>query len=85
MRLIVYMGTWKKGRWIRETGQTVKWTVPSDLKMAATVTVSVNDGVNESVYSKSKRLPIRSQKQCPCLLRKLLFQMRVHAVSSVAA
>ncbi len=53
---LTYVWDAAKGKLDSRTGQTVKWTVPSDLK-AATVTVSVNDGVNEPV-TQSRRVPI---------------------------
>ena len=53
---LTYVWDAAQGKLDSRTGQTVKWTVPSDLK-AATVTVSVNDGVNEPV-TQSKRVPI---------------------------
>ena len=58
----------------------MKWTVPLDLK-AATVTVFVNDGVNESV-TKLARVPIRLQNSAPAI-REIVVSEQVHAVSSV--
>ena len=58
----------------------MKWTVPLDLK-AATVTVFVNDGVNESV-TKLARVPIRLQNSAP-VIREIVVSEQVHAVSSV--
>ena len=40
---LTYVWDVQKGKLDSDTGQIVKWTVPSDLK-AAIVTVSVNDG-----------------------------------------
>ncbi len=45
---LIYVWDVERGKLDSRTGQIVKWTVPSDLKIAA-VTVSVNDGVNEPV------------------------------------
>ena len=77
---LTYIWDVEKGTLDSETGQTVKWTVPSDLK-AATVTVSVNDGVNESVIE-IKRVPINLKNSAP-VIEKIVVSDRVHAVSSV--
>ena len=78
--VLTYIWDVEKGNLDSETGQTVKWTVPSEVK-AATVTVSVNDGVNESVTS-SKRVPIKLQNAAP-VIEEIVVSDRVHAVSSV--
>ena len=70
----------EKGQLDSETGNIVKWTVPSDVK-AATVTVSVTDGVNEPVIE-IKRVPIRLENSAP-VIQKIIVSDRVHAVSSV--
>ena len=77
---LTYVWNVEKGKLNSETGQTVKWTVPSDLK-AATVTVSVNDGVNESV-TEIRRVPINLQNSAP-IIQKIVVTEQVHAVSSV--
>ena len=77
---LTYVWDVQKGKLDSDTGQIVKWTVPSDLK-AAIVTVSVNDGVNESVTS-SKRVPIKLQNAAP-VIENIVVSERVHAVSSV--
>ncbi len=77
---LTYVWNVEKGELDSETGQIVKWTVPSDLK-AATVTVSVNDGVNESV-TEIKRVPINLQNAAP-VIQKIVVTERVHAVSRV--
>ncbi len=78
--VLTYVWEVEKGKLDSKTGQTVKWTVPSDVK-AATVTVSVNDGVNESVTN-SKRVPIKLQNAAP-VIEEIVVLDRVHAVSSV--
>ena len=78
--VLTYVWTVEKGKLDSETGQTVKWTVPSDRK-AATVTVSVNDGVNDPVIE-LKRIPIRLENSAP-VIEKIVVSDRVHAVSSV--
>ena len=78
--VLTYVWEVEKGQLDSNTGQTVKWTVPSDVK-AATVTVSVNDGVNESVTN-SKRVPINLQNAAP-VIERIVVSDRVHAVSSV--
>lgn len=77
---LIYVWDVEKGTLDSKTGQTVKWTVPSDLK-AATVTVSVNDGVNEPV-TQLKRVPISLQNAAP-VIAEIVVSERVHAVSSV--
>lgn len=77
---LTYIWDVEKGTLDSKTGQTVKWTVPSDLK-AATVTVSVNDGVNESVIE-IKRVPINLKNSAP-VIEKIVVSDRVHAVSRV--
>ncbi|MCE2395466.1 hypothetical protein J4G02_12845 [Candidatus Poribacteria bacterium] len=77
---LTYVWGVDKGKLDSRTGQTVKWTVPSDLKMA-TVTVFANDGVNASV-TKFRRVPIRLQNSAP-VIRELVVSEQVHAVSSV--
>ena len=78
--VLTYVWDVEKGKLDSETGQTVKWTVPSDLKAAA-VTVSVNDGVNESV-AEVKSVPISLQNAAP-VIQEIVVSDRVHAVSSV--
>ncbi|MCE2395465.1 PKD domain-containing protein [Candidatus Poribacteria bacterium] len=78
--VLTYVWDVEKGKLDSERGQTVKWTVPSDLK-AATVTVSVNDGVNEPVIE-IKRVPIRLENSAP-VIQEIVVSDRVHAVSSV--
>ena len=78
--VLTYVWEVEKGKLDSETGQTVKWTVPSDLKAAA-VTVSVNDGVNESV-TEVKSVPISLQNAAP-VIQEIVVSDRVHAVSSV--
>ena len=77
---LIYVWEVDKGKLDSRTGQIVKWTVPLDLK-AATVTVFVNDGVNESV-TKLARVPIRLQNSAP-VIREIVVSEQVHAVSSV--
>ena len=77
---IIYVWEVVEGKLDSRTGQTVKWTVPSNLKMA-TVTVSVNDGVNGPV-TESKRVPIHLQNSAP-VIREIVVSERVHAISSV--
>ena len=77
---LTYVWDVEKGKLDSETGQTVKWTVPSDLKAAA-VTVSVNDGVNESV-TEVKSVPISFQNAAP-VIQEIVVSERVHAVSIV--
>ena len=78
--VLTYIWDVAEGKLDSETGHTVKWTVPTDRKVA-TVTVSVNDGVNESVTS-SKRVPIKLQNAAP-VIENIVVSERVHAVSSV--
>lgn len=78
--VLTYVWNVEKGELDSETGQTVKWTVPSDSK-AATITVFVNDGVNEPV-PEIKRVPIRLKNSSP-VIQKIIISDRVHAVSSV--
>ena len=78
--VLTYVWDVAEGKLDSETGHTVKWTVPTDRK-AATVTVFVNDGVNESVTS-SKRVPIKFQNAAP-VIEEIVISDRVHAVSSV--
>ena len=78
--VLTYVWEVEKGKLDSETGQTVKWTVPSDLKAAA-VTVSVNDGVNESV-TEVKSVPISLQNAAP-VIQEIVVSERVHAASSV--
>ena len=78
--VLTYVWEVEKGELDSKTGRTVKWTVPSDRK-AATVTVSVNDGVNELVTDR-KRVPINLQNAVP-VIQKIIVTERVHAVSSV--
>lgn len=77
---LIYVWDVEKGKLDSRTGQIVKWTVPSDLKMAA-VTVSVNDGVNEPV-TKLTRVPITLQNSAP-LIGKIRVPVRVHAISRI--
>ena len=77
---LIYVWEVDKGKLDSRTGQIVKWTLPLDLK-AATVTVFVNDGVNESV-TKLARVPIRLQNSAP-VIREIVVSEQVHAVSSV--
>ncbi len=78
--VLTYVWDVEKGKLDLETGQTVKWTVPSDTKVA-TVTVTVNDGVNKPVIE-IKRVPIRLENSAP-VIQKIIVSERVHAVSSV--
>lgn len=78
--VLTYVWEVEKGKLDSETGKTVKWTVPSDVK-AVTLTVSVNDGVNESVTD-SKRVPINLQNAAP-VIESIVVSDRVHAVSSI--
>ena len=77
---LTYVWEVGKGTLDSQTGQTVKWTVPSDLK-GVTVTVSVADGVNESV-TESKHVSIKLQNAAP-VIEQIVVSDRVHAVSSV--
>ena len=77
---LTYVWDVEKGKLDSNTGPTVKWTVPSDTK-AATVTVSVNDGANESVTN-SKRVTIKLQNAAP-VIEEIVVSDRVHAVTSV--
>ena len=77
---LTYVWDVEKGKLDSNTGRTVKWTVPSDTK-AATVTVSVNDGANESVTD-SKRVTIKLQNAAP-IIEEIVVSDRVHAVTSV--
>lgn len=77
---LIYVWDVEKGKLDSRTGQIVKWTVPSDLKMAA-VTVSVNDGVNEPV-TKLTRVPITLQNSAP-LIGEIRVPVRVHAISRI--
>ena len=77
---LIYIWEVDKGKLDSWTGRVVKWTVPSDLKVA-TVTVFVNDGVHPSVGT-SKRVPIAFQNSAP-VIREIAVPKRVHAVSSV--
>jgi hypothetical protein len=54
--VLIYVWDVERGTLDSRTGQIVKWTVPSDLKVV-TVTVSANDGVNEPVI-RLKRVPV---------------------------
>ena len=78
--VLTYVWDVEKGTLDSKTGRSVKWTVPSDLK-AATVTVSVNDGVNESV-TEFKQVPINLKNAVP-VIEKIVVSARVHAVSRV--
>lgn len=78
--VLTYVWKVEKGELDSKTGRIVKWTVPSDRK-AATVTVSVNDGVNESV-TELKRIPINLKNTAP-VIQEIIVSERVHAVSSV--
>jgi hypothetical protein len=77
---LTYVWDVEKGKLDSETGHTVRWTVPSDLK-AATVTVSVNDGVNESVIE-IKRVTINLKNSAP-VIEKIVVSDRIHAISRV--
>ena len=77
---LTYVWEVGKGTLDSQTGQTVKWTVPSDLK-GVTVTVAVADGVNESV-TESKHVSIKLQNAAP-VIEQIVVSDRVHAVSSV--
>ena len=78
--VLTYVWDVEKGKLNSETGNTVKWTVPSDVK-AATVTVSVTDGVNKPVIE-IKRVPIRLENSAP-VIQQIIVSDQVHAVSSV--
>ena len=77
---LTYVWSVEKGKLDSETGQAVKWTVPLDAK-AATVTVSVDDGVNDPV-TESKRIPINLKNTAP-VIQKIVVSARIHAASSV--
>ena len=78
---LIYVWDVDRGKLDSRTGQIVKWTVPPDLKVV-TVTVSVNDGVNEPV-TKLKRVPISLQNSAPVIVGIVVSEW-VHAVSNVA-
>ena len=78
---LIYVWDVDGGKLDSKTGRIVKWTVPSDLKVV-TVTVSVNDGVNEPV-TKLKRVPISLQNSAPVIVGIVVSEW-VHAVSNVA-
>lgn len=77
---LTYVWDVQEGTLDSKTGRAVKWTVPSDVK-GVTVTVSVADGVNESV-TESKHVPIKFQNAAP-VIEQIVVSDRVHAVSSV--
>ena len=79
--MLIYVWDVERGKLDSRTGQIVKWTVPSDLKVV-TVTVSANDGVNEPVI-KLKRVPVALQNSAP-IIEEIVVSEQVHAVSSVA-